>query len=242
MRRKNGYKVSFFSYILMAISFALAVFDMQMLQSGLNVVLNGGSDEVDNTALSSLLAFAIATTANIFALTWGIKNGTNKAQKKINKKSAIGLVGWLCFGVFYGVIKAIDIMQGGDDINWSIQIGGIVMLAVSYIFSGIAIEDSASEIWDADANSCRTAEADFNLKHRQIAKEDSGLNKMLNTLENYNDNYDILDKQYEQQLDAIRHAEDSIINEILGKTLLNNPEIDPESAEAVVEQAKKASE
>jgi predicted nucleic acid-binding Zn-ribbon protein len=110
---------------------------------------------------------------------------------------------------------------------------------MSYIFSGLAIQKSAREMWDADASACRASENEYKVLRKRIAKEDSEINDMMTALENYSQNYDGLDEQFVKQSDAIRHAEDSVINEILGKTLQSNPEITPSEAKKVVEEAKR---
>lgn len=238
MTRKFSYKIPGMTIMLMAASFALAFLDMTMLKNSISTVIAGTTPK--NAAI---LAFAIATMANLFALDWGRENGRNESKKKINKESRIGFAGWLLFGSIYVLLKSIDLCDA-DISNLSEllgKIGEFILLASSYIFSGLSIEAGASEVWNVDASSCRKSESEFTEKVKLIANEDPKIDKMLSSLENYNQNYDTLDAQYQKQLDAIRHAEDSVINEILGKTLQANPEITPSDAQEVVEQAKKDS-
>ena len=239
MRRKFSYKIKGLNLFLLALGFGLAFFDMTILKNGVHLITGA------NTTTSSLVAIGIATIANTFALDWGITNGHNKATRAINKKSMLSFLAWVAFGIGYVLIEVITTINAinngkpGTSINWPNQIGQYVLLAMSYIFSGLAIEKSAREIWDADAAACRSSENEFKLLRKRIAKEDAKINYMLTVLENYSQNYDSLNDQYNKQLDAIRHAEDSVINEILGKTLQDNPEVTPSEARKVVEEAKK---
>ncbi len=234
MKRKFSYRIKGLDVFMMALSFALAIYDMNALREGIQVILRQGS------GMSAGLAFGIATIANTFALTWGFLNGRNKAKHIFNKSSAIGFIGWFFFGVVYAIIEfAGSTSPSAAKLPLIAQISKYVILAVSYIFSGFAIQHSAREMWDADASACREAENEFSKHAKQVAKEDSEINYMLSALENYSQNYESLDEQYQKQLDAIHHAEDSVINEILGKTLQNNPSITPKIAREVVEEARR---
>lgn len=238
MRRKFSYKIKFGDLFLLALGFGLAFFDMTILQKGLHLITGA------NTSMSSLLALAIATTANTFALDWGKTNGTKKTKHVINKESMMSFLAWMAFGIGYVIIECVTVMNAinkGETINWFNQIGQYVLLALSYIFSGIAIQRASRDIWDADSSACRTSEAEFNTAANKVAKVDSKINYMLTALENYNQKYDTLKEQYDKQEEAIRHAEDSVVNEILGKTMQQNPEVTPSEARKVVEMAKKDS-
>ena len=168
--------------------------------------------------MSSILAVGLATVANTFALEWGKANGHAKAEGIFHKKSRLGFWCWVLFGLVYVLVEVVSTINM-ETIDWAAQIGQYFILATSYVLSGLMIEKGAREIWDADASACRSSESEFNLLRKRIAKDDSKINYMLTALENYNQNYDSLNEQYDKQLDAIRHAEDSVINEILGKTL-----------------------
>lgn len=229
--RKFGYKVPFVTYVLMIASFALALLDMTMLRDSVGAILRTDIDT------SSILAMAIATIANLFALDWGRENGRNKSAKKLNKNSITGFLGWVLFGLVYVILKITAAFKSGS-VDWVTECAEFVILAASYIFSGLSIENSAREIWDADSSACRAAEESYNSQRKNIAVEDSKINKMLSSLENYNQNYDTLDRQYKKQQDAIRHAEDAVINTILGKTLQDNPSVLPDDAKKVIEQAR----
>ena len=239
MKRKFSYKIKFGDLFLLALGFGLAFFDMTVLQKGLHLITNA------NTSQSSLLALAIATIANTFALDWGKTNGMKKTKHVINKESMMSFLAWVAFGIGYIVIEYVTVMNAineGETINWFNQIGQFILLALSYVFSGIAIQKSSRDIWDADSSACRASEAEFNLMSDRVAKTDSKINYMLTALENYNQKYDTLKEQYDKQEEAIRHAEDSVVNEILGKTMQQNPEVTPSEARKVVEMAKKDSE
>jgi hypothetical protein len=185
-----------------------------------------------------LIAFILATFANFCAFEWGRINGKNKSKHIFNKKSAIGFLGWLAFAVVYGVIEYTSTINQ-KNIDWTAQVGQYVILVASYVMSGLMIEKSAREMNDIDAVACRASEKEYKTTMKRLARVDSRINYMLSALENYNQNYDSLNEQYEKQLEAINHAEDSAINEILGRTLQNNPEITPTEAQKVVEQARK---
>lgn len=236
MKRKFSYKIKFGDLFLMALGFGLAFFDMQVLQNGLHLMTGA------NTGISSLLALGIATTANTFALDWGRTNGKTKAKRAINKASLVGFLAWVAFGIGYvaiEIITVINAMEKDGGINWANQIGQFLLLGLSYVISGIAIQRAARDIWDLDASACRDSEAEFNIAAKKVSRNDAKISYMLTELENYDQKYKTLDEQYKKKEDAIRHAEDSVINEILGKTLQNNPDISPSEARKVVEQAKK---
>lgn len=228
MRHKNSYKITFMDLFLMAIGFGLAILDMNLLQEGIQKVMNVSPSAA---AFSALL---IATVANTFALTWGQINGKTKSKRWINSKSFVPFLAWVAFGFIYAFIEIksheADIASG---------IGQYLTLAASYIFSGLVIQMSAKDIWDADAASCRSSEKEYKLLARKVAVEDAKINSMLTELNNYNKKYTDLDEQYEKQLSAIRHAEQSVINEILGKTLQENPTILPSEARNVVANARR---
>ena len=236
MKRKFSYKVKGFDLFLLLLGFALALYDMNELGNGVHA-----AEPNTEISMATLIAFAIATAANSFALAWGISNGKNKAEHIINKKSMLGLIGWIGFAIAYVAIEIAAATNSAEMGTFVLgdHIPGYVILAISYIFSGLIIQDSAREIWDRDASACRSSESEYRLARKRVAREDSDINYMLTTLENYNQNYKSLDEQYEKQHDAIRHAEDAVINEILGKTMLENPDITPSEARNVVEQAKK---
>jgi hypothetical protein len=233
MKHKFSYKIKGLDVFLLILGFGLAFFDMTVLQKGIHLITGA------NTSMSTLIAFGIATIANTFALDWGITNGRNKVKNMISKKSMLSFLAWVMFGIVYIIIEIIATVNSDKVINWPNQIGQYIILAMSYIFSGLAIQKSAREMWDADASACRASENEYKVLRKRIAKEDSEINDMMTALENYSQNYDGLDEQFVKQSDAIRHAEDSVINEILGKTLQSNLEITPSEAKKVVEEAKR---
>lgn len=219
--------------VLLVLGLGLAFYDMWVLKDGVNIIVPSASADFG----APLIAFILATFANMCAFEWGRINGKTKATRAINKKSALGLVGWLAFAIVYGVIEYTSTVNQ-KNIDWTAQISQYAILVASYAMSGLMIEKSARDMNDVDASACRAAEGEYKTAMKRLARMDSRINYMLSALENYNQNYDSLKEQYNKQLDAINHAEDSTINEILGKTLQNNPEVTPGEARKVVEQAK----
>ena len=234
MKHRFSYKIKAFDIFLLFLGFVLAFYDMWVLQTGVSIIVPSAGPEFG----APLIAFILATFANVCAFEWGRINGKTKSKHIVNKKSAIGLLGWLAFAVVYGVIEYTATINQ-KNINWTAQIGQYAILVASYVMSGLMIEKSAREMFDIDAAACRSAEGEYKSTMKRLARMDSRINYMLSALENYNQNYDSLNDQYEKQLDAINHAEDSTINEILGRTLQNNPEVTPTEAQKVVEQAKR---
>lgn len=234
MKHKFSYKIKLMDTFLLLLGFGLAIYDMWVLKDGINLIVPSASLEFG----APIIAFILATIANTCALEWGIANGKNKCKHIINKKSALGLFGWIVFGIVYFVIEYTSTIRN-EDVEWNAQISQYIILAASYIISGLMIQKGAREIFDADALACRDSEKEYRAKMRKLARTDSRINYMLSALENYNQNYDTLSGLYAKQLEAIEHAEDSSINEVLGRTLQNNPDITPSEAQKVVEQAKK---
>ena len=238
MKHKLGYKIRFADIALLALGFGLALFDMTVLQKGIRLITGA------NAATSSLVALAIATIANSFALDWGMTNGKNQEKKIINKRSRLSFIAWVAFGFGYAIIEAITtvdaINRGGiESINWPTQIGQYLILLLSYVFSGCIIEKSSREICEADAFACRDSENEYKKIHKRLAKEEAEIKTLLTTLENYGQNYDALESQYQIQLEAIKHSEESVMNEIEGKTLKANPKITPSEAHRILEDIKK---
>ena len=192
MKRKFSYKIRFDNIILLVLGFGLALFDMNMLKDGLKGIAGGDT----NLTMASLMAFAMATVANTFALEWGKTNGETRAEHIINKKSLFAFLAWIAFGFGYVLIETIKTINQIDTSNfsWSNQIAQYVLLFLSYTFSGLAIQKASREIWDADASACRASENEFKLLVRQAARDDSKINYMLTILENYNQNYESLNE------------------------------------------------
>ena len=238
MKRKFGYKIHFTELALMALGFALAFFDMTVLQKGVRLITG------TNAAFSSLIAFSIATIANSFALEWGKTNGKTQAKRAINKESSLGFIAWLAFGLGYVIIEAITTVDainkgGAESINWTTQIGQYLILLLSYVLSGCLIQKSSREMFDADAFACRDSENEYKRVRKKLERQESKIKGLLKDLENYEDNYDALKTQYDKQLDAIRHTEESVMNEIVGKTLQANPEISPSKARNILDSIRK---
>ena len=238
MKRKFGYKIHFTDLALIGLGFALAFFDMTVLQKGVRLITG------TNAAFSSLIAFSIATIANSFALDWGITNGKTQAKRAINKASSLGFIAWLAFGVGYIIIEAITTADainkaGAESINWANQIGQYLILLLSYVFSGCLIQKSSREMFDADAFACRDAENEYKRVHKKLARQESKIKGLLNDLESYENNYDSLKEQRDNQSAAIRHTEESVMNEIVGKTLQANPEISPSKARNILDDIRK---
>ena len=226
---KNTYQISGFKIFLLIISFALALLDMSMLKESVLEII-----PVGNT-MSSVLAFAIATVANCMALDWGLSQTSKEKKKGYNK---IGLIGWISFGLVYIVLKCVgadweEILE--EQTEMRIFAGEFIILAASYIFSGLSIQNSAKDIWADDAVACRKAESDYKELLHQLSKEDAKIDKKLSILENYESYYKATRKQYLRHRQAILGAERASCNEILGRTL-QECDVEPSVAKEILNE------
>ena len=238
MKRSFGYKIRFADIALLALGFGLALFDMTVLQKGIRLITG------TNAANASLTALAIATIANSFALDWGMTNGKAKANSIFNKQSRLSFIAWVAFGFGYAIIEGITTIDainrnGVESINWPIQIGQYLILLLSYVFSGLIIEKSSREICEADAFACRDSENEYKKIHKRLARDEARIKSLLTTLENYGQNFDALEEQYQIQLESIKHADESVMNEIEGKTLQANKEVTPSKARKILEDIRR---
>lgn len=223
MKRKFSYKIQLVDIAMIAAGGLLMIYDVSRLQTGYHAFLK------TNMSFSIILAFMTAFVANVFAFDWGMRNGRNSAKRIFNKNSIISFLCWVAMGVWYGVIMS---KSGQADVE------SCILLAISYIVSGILLQIAARDIQNVDAAACRAAESEYSELNKKLSKDNAEIDYMLTSLDNYGQNYDLLNEKYEQQLGAIRKAEDSVVNEILGKTLQQNPEITPSEARKVVAQAR----
>lgn len=237
MRHKFSYRIQTIDLVMVAVSLALIFYDMTNLQAGL-VAMNS---ELFASPTNSIIAAAIAIVADVFAFDWGMRNGRNKSTRVFNKKSMPSFLMWVIFGIVYAFIESAGIMASAESESFNLvgTIGQSVFLAISYISSGVMLQIAGRDMFDADAAACRASESEYKIYAMKAAKEDSRIKYMLGTLENYHQNFKSLDEQYEKQLEAINHAEDSVLNEVLGKMLQNNPTMNVEDARAVIRQARE---
>ena len=110
---------------------------------------------------------------------------------------------------------------------------------MSYVFSGCLIQKASREMCEADAFACRDSENEYSHIHKRLARKEAKIKSLLTELENYGNNYDALKSQYDTQLKSIEDTEESIMNEIVGKTLQANPDVTPSKAHSILDNIKK---
>lgn len=240
---KNSYKLPFFKIFFMGISFLLAFLDMTMLRDSIKLILTS-----IGSGMSSLIAFMIATMANLLAFEWGKSKAESEPKKPINKSALVGKWGWIFFGIIYIILKISEGLNQGlfetdIDINNLTQfVGSFCILAGSFITSGLIIASGAEDIFNREAQACRSSESEFNETRHELASEDAKINKKLSILENYESNFTSTRTQYLRHKKAITGAERAVCNEILGKTLQECEDIDPADAQKIVEDILKKRE
>lgn len=120
------------------------------------------------------------------------------------------------------------------------------ILAISYIFSGIEIQRTARQIWDADLVEYKDTKKKFQIAHRRLAQNESILKNRLGALKDYGRHYKDLDEQYDRIKANIFHVEDATLDVIVQKTKDQNPTIDPvktrDVKEAVLKEREEANE
>lgn len=234
MKQKKIYNRPFL-WTVVVISFLLAIMDMFFLQ---NVFEKYFEFELFGASFSAL---ALATAANISALLWGKQKGERESGKGF-------LGGWVFLGLAYFMLRTIpfvnEIVLPG---KWEFspimkQLGPVLILAISYIGTGTAIEWAANQLWDLDVVKYLKTKKEFEAQEELIANNRSALLKMIKDLEEYDNNYTILDKQYDACAKKIFKYEQATLNMIAGKTKELNPSIDPEAVNTIMEAvlAKRA--
>ena len=228
-------------WVLVVGSFLLAFMDMLFLGQAL-AELTRNTNFALNTGAANIAAFALATVANLTALMWGVTNGRTLAKKTINKESRSWFISWVILGLVYAGIRvasmALAMNSGEGDAVQNIlgQIVIMAILAVSYIGSGTAIQWAARQIFDADVKEYQEAKKKFTEAHKKISHRKAALQEVINVLDDYDQNLVSLDRQYDKIKMAIMKSEKAVMAEIVGKTVTQNPEIDPVKAGEVMEE------
>ena len=228
-------------WVLVIGSFALAFMDMMFLGQALTELTKDTSFAL-NTGVANVAAFALATVANLTALMWGSTNGRTLAKKTVNKDSRSWFISWVILGLVYAGIRVASMMvamnsgEGDSTQNILGQILIMVILAVSYIGSGTAIQWASRQIFDADVKEYQEAKRKFTEAHRKISHRKAALKEVINVLDDYDQNFEALDKQYDKIKMAIVKSEKAVMAEVVGKTVTQNPTIDPVKAGEVMEE------
>lgn len=226
MLHKKIYNRTFLA-IAIVVSFLLAIMDMFFLKEVFERYFYfpdwGGA----------LSALALATAANISALLWGKQKGERESGKGF-------LWGWILLGIAYFVLRLIPFYNEVIAKNtWELKpiiehLGRAIILAISYIGTGTMIEWAASQLWDIDIVNYLKTKNEFESQNAIIANNRSAVLKMVEDLENFDNNYKILDKQYDKCVDKIFKYDEATINMTAGKTKRLNLDIDPEEVDKIV--------
>lgn len=204
-------------------SFSLAILDMFFMKG----VFEPNFGDIGG----ALMAFALATTANISALFWGKEVGQGKSGKSFKW-------GWIIMGFVYILIRAygtyLEIQQKGTGLdNIVLQITYAVILTFSYIGSGTIIKWAAAQLWDKDITNYLASKKEFEEQNEDLANNKAAIWDMVKTFENYDENFKLLDRQYNKCKENIRKVEHSVMSQIVMKTIAEYP-IDPIDAEKVM--------
>ncbi len=235
MIRKKIYNRTFLSMIII-VSFLLAIMDMFFLKEVFEKYFQfpdwGGA----------LSALALATAANISALLWGKQKGERESGKGF-------LWGWIFLGIAYFILRLIPFynevaLKDAWEFKLIIEhLGRAIVLAISYIGTGVMIKWAASQLWDINIVNYLKTKKEFESQNDIIANNHSALLKMIEDLENFDSNYKVLDKQYKNCANKIFKYEEATVNMTAGKTKRLNLDIDPKEVDkivdAVLEKRKK---
>ena len=211
------------------VSFSLAILDMMYLRDVFETYADFSVVE------ASVVAFALATVANVSALLWG-------RQKGMRKSGASFMWSWVILGMVYFLIRFIaiyNIIIKPGDFEFSAiisQLLPIIILTISYVGTGTTIEWASRQLWDINVTNFLRTQKVFHSEHSKISNNNAALWEMVENLQKYNDNYVALDKQYEKHKDNIRKNEKSTMARILSKVIALNPSIDPSDANRVMEE------
>lgn len=205
-------------------SFSLAILDMFFMKS----VFEPNFGDIGG----SLIAFALATSANLSALFWGKEAGQGK-------KGYSFMWGWIVMGFVYILIRAygtyLEIEKNGTGLNnIMLQVTYAIVLTFSYVGSGTLIKWAATKLWDKDVVNYLTSKKEFEEQNEALANNKAAIWDMVKTFENYDENFKLLDKQYNKCKENIRKVEHSVMSQIVMKTIDEYP-IDPLDAEKVME-------
>lgn len=223
--------------VFIVVSFALAILDMTLLQEKIQIVFSMSN------IFAMVTAFIIATIANFFAFTWGWGNGKRLEKHAINPRSAVEFSLWVVVGFSYIAFRVLpslhpDWFNIGDDEVSDLrnEILQIVVLAISYIGSGLTIQDSAREIFDRDCVKARKARKVFTELREDLAADSADIRESISILNNYSKNYESLETQKKTTETAIKKGEISTMSDIAARVKAANPEISPAKCEEVMDR------
>lgn len=227
MQKKNIANRAFL-WSAVVVSFSLAILDMMYLR---DVFVKYADFSVTE---ASIIAFALATVANISALLWG-------RQKGLRKSGASFMWSWIVLGLVYFLIRLVAIYNEiilPKDFDFSAiisQLLPVIILTISYIGTGTTIEWASKQLFDINVTNYIKTKKAFHEEHAKIANNHAALWEMIENLQKYKDNYVSLDKQYEKHKDNIRKNEKSTMARIVSKVIASNPSINPGDANRVME-------
>lgn len=214
----------------MFICFAFAFLDMIFLKDVIRQMRPGISG-----SMAGLIAFAIAIIADYMALDWGKKKGKRESARS-------SFIMWVFLGIVYLFLRCssfyFDIIAPG---NYSFnaiayQIFAIGYLTASYLITGLVLRHQASKYWDIDITNYLESKEKFDAENKKNAQNEAILSKMIETLEDYDENYVSLDKKYQVISDTIRKEEKSIMAQITSKVLKKHQDVDPDDADDVMQK------
>lgn len=206
-------------------SFSLAILDMFFMKGVFEIYFGdvGGA----------FIAFALATAANISALLWGKEVGGGKKGRSF-------MWTWIVMGVIYALIRAygtyLAIEKSGADLdNIMLQVLYAVILAFSYIGTGTLIKWASAKLWNKDVVEFLQSKSEFEEQNAALANNSAAIWAKVKALEDFQENYDLLDRQYEENKENIRKVEHSVMGQIVMETIAKY-NIDPLDAEAVMKK------
>ena len=216
--------------IEMFVCYAVAVLDMLFLKDvirQMNPHLSG--------AVAGVFAFAIALLADYMAYDWGKKEG---------KRESVGTSRfmWIFLGIVYALLRIasvyFEVIKPHDYSFGTItyQIFAICFLTASYLTTGFVLRHQSAKYWDPKITKYLDYKEEFEEENKNNAHNEAVLDKMVETLESYNENYESLDKQYNEIKDTIRKEEKSIMAQIVGKVIKEHQNVNPDHANLVMEK------
>ena len=221
------------SLLLIIFSFLLGFLDMSFLSQSF---VSFGMDSF----LARLASLLLATMANFMAFTWGKGNGERMEKKTLNKRSLLECFLWIVIGIVYIVMRILEMVKLDRGSGSFLDIYGdkIVMtavLAVSYISTGILIQQSARKICWADAVAVRKAKKKFEDSREDLAEDSSELSESIGILSRFDMHFKSLEIQRKKIENGIYKAEKATMSDIVSKMLTRNTEISPSAAREVMD-------
>lgn len=214
--------------VFIIVSFMLAILDMILLQEKIGIVFRM------NNVFAMATALIIATIANFMALTWGWGNGKRLEKKSLNKRSLRDFTLWAVIGCSYVAFRLLPSLhpdwfdiEPEDITGLQEEIMQIVVLGISYVGSGLLIQDSAREIWDNDCVRARKAKKKFMELREDLAADSADIRESISILNNYEKNYKTLELQKKKTVSAINKAEIATMSDIETEMKKAHPEISP---------------